>query len=446
MKSIPWLFLLVTSLFYLLFFVRQEDFFAITASYSIAFLSYLFLSGQLIKFTKPEVVLWFGLILRVITLIAFPDLSDDVYRYYWDGKLFIEGINPFQCAPIEAQEIYKFSELSMKNALEKMNSSEYMTVYPSLCQLLFGLSALLSLGNIEIFSVILKLLLLLLEILIIKKLILKKKGDDNLLQVFTLYFINPLIIVESYGNLHFELLMGLLFILSIYQLFEEKYDQSWLAFGLSIITKIYTLILLPVIILKGRIKSLKWIWIFLLLILSQILFVGINFQNIKGYSLYFKQFEFNSSLFILLSKILIYLEKPELWNYRGLILNVCWIIFASLYLLFNRNKLKALNGIFESCFVMYGTFLLCHSTLHPWYVITLVLLGLFNHPLTSIWISFVFTLSYIHYSVQYYSYLTLIQIIEYCSIFVIYSYERRNPDFYKSRFLKTKPITTLFLE
>src|SRR5680860_909161 len=40
-----------------------------------------------------------AVILRVIFLPGAPSLSDDIYRYEWDGRVQQAGINPYRFAP-----------------------------------------------------------------------------------------------------------------------------------------------------------------------------------------------------------------------------------------------------------------------------------------------------------------------------------------------------------
>src|SRR6056297_1732679 len=44
-------------------------------------------------------VLWGALILRLAFLPLLPGLTDDLYRYVWDGWLQMEGINPYRYPP-----------------------------------------------------------------------------------------------------------------------------------------------------------------------------------------------------------------------------------------------------------------------------------------------------------------------------------------------------------
>jgi hypothetical protein len=50
---------------------------------------------------RPSEVALIGaaLLFRLLLLFAVPALSDDFYRFLWDGRLSLEGINPFLYTP-----------------------------------------------------------------------------------------------------------------------------------------------------------------------------------------------------------------------------------------------------------------------------------------------------------------------------------------------------------
>src|ERR1700757_5463687 len=47
------------------------------------------------------VVLVFAALLRLTVLFASPYLSDDIYRYVWDGRVQAAGINPYRFVPAD---------------------------------------------------------------------------------------------------------------------------------------------------------------------------------------------------------------------------------------------------------------------------------------------------------------------------------------------------------
>ena len=80
-----------------------------------------------------------GLLLRLLMLPFFPMLSDDIYRFYWDGSIIWQGINPYAFLPSEIP-----MEVTQKigpEIIAKMNSPDYFSVYPPVAQLIFAVSS-----------------------------------------------------------------------------------------------------------------------------------------------------------------------------------------------------------------------------------------------------------------------------------------------------------------
>ena len=69
-------------------------------------------------------VLWGALFLRLAFFPLLPDLTDDPFRYIWDGWLQLEGINPYRFVPSDpALETVQSADL-----YEKLNSQEYYSI------------------------------------------------------------------------------------------------------------------------------------------------------------------------------------------------------------------------------------------------------------------------------------------------------------------------------
>jgi len=74
-----------------------------------------------------------------------PNLSQDFYRFIWDGELVLSGINPYLQTP---DAIMANGEILLSNAQELHNgmgslSARHFSNYPPLNQLLFAFSAFL---------------------------------------------------------------------------------------------------------------------------------------------------------------------------------------------------------------------------------------------------------------------------------------------------------------
>ncbi|HMC00584.1 MAG TPA: hypothetical protein VKN14_06055, partial [Flavobacteriaceae bacterium] len=60
-----------------------------------------FLFYKLVRLLKHNLTLltWLAIGLRAIFILAIPNLSQDFYRFIWDGRLILEGINPYLYTP-----------------------------------------------------------------------------------------------------------------------------------------------------------------------------------------------------------------------------------------------------------------------------------------------------------------------------------------------------------
>ena len=111
------------------------------------FFALFFLTFKLIQFEKWNFnfLLVTGILFRLIFLIAEPNLSQDLYRFIWDGELVLSGINPYLQTP---DAIMANGEILLANAQELHNgmgslSARHFSNYPPLNQLLFAISVFL---------------------------------------------------------------------------------------------------------------------------------------------------------------------------------------------------------------------------------------------------------------------------------------------------------------
>src|SRR5262245_17331799 len=93
-------------------------------------------SSLILAHARPtaSVVLGGAAVLRIAALIAPVSLSDDVFRYAWDGALILDGIDPYAVLPIE---VVGRAGLSAAD-LSLLNSPGYYTIYPPLAQAVFA--------------------------------------------------------------------------------------------------------------------------------------------------------------------------------------------------------------------------------------------------------------------------------------------------------------------
>lgn len=85
---------------------------------------------------KGGQVLLLAVGLRLLALPMMPSLSDDGYRYLWDGAMTADGRNPYGATPREALE----EGFEPPVPLRLLNSPDYASVYPPVSQALFALA------------------------------------------------------------------------------------------------------------------------------------------------------------------------------------------------------------------------------------------------------------------------------------------------------------------
>ena len=136
-----------------------------------------------------------ALLARAALLPVAPELSDDVYRYLWDGHLLLEGTNPYAHAP--SHEALTALRTSWH---PRINHPDVPTIYPPLAQLLFA--AVAGLGGTVLAA---KLLWLVLDLgcgLLLHRV--AARTGRRPAQVLAWYLWSPLLIVETAWSAHFD--------------------------------------------------------------------------------------------------------------------------------------------------------------------------------------------------------------------------------------------------
>ena len=159
-----------------------------------------------------------AIIFRVILLFSFPQLSNDFFRFFWDGELISHGINPYAHTPNDLISHNGFlTEPYMRYLYHGMGelSQAHYSCYPPLNQVFFFIPSFIS-DSVTTNLINLKLIIILADIGVIfvgKKILEHLKMDVNKIW---LYALNPFFILEFGGNVHFEGVMIFFLLCSIY--------------------------------------------------------------------------------------------------------------------------------------------------------------------------------------------------------------------------------------
>ena len=378
--------------------LERFEHFTLLTLYSVLFGCYYLILRQ-VKI-KEQHLTYLALALRLVFIAAIPNLSQDFYRFIWDGRLILSGLNPYLTTPDNLMISQPNLFPQMKTLFEGMGalSAEHYSNYPPLHQLPFILAAIISKHSILGSVVILRLLLIGADIGILffgKKLLRKLQLPTMNIYWFIL---NPLVIVELTGNLHFEGLMLFFFVLVLYYVHTKKWHLAALTMALSIAVKLVPILSLPLFLNKlGWKKSIRfYLTVGIVFMLLFAPFLKDNF--FENYSatigLWFSKFEFNASFYYLLNWGVETILNFELIHSMGVIV-VSFIGLQIIYQLL-QNKTKTTALITTVLWVFTGYYLIS-TTVHPWYIISLLLLSIFTpFKFARVW-SYTLILSYFAY-------------------------------------------------
>ena len=378
--------------------LERFEHFTLLTLYSVLFGCY-YLILRHVKI-KEQHLTYLALTLRLVFIAAIPNFSQDFYRFIWDGRLILSGLNPYLTTPDNLMISQPNLFPQMKTLFEGMGalSAEHYSNYPPLHQLPFILAAIISKHSILGSVVILRLLLIGADIGILffgKKLLRKLQLPTRNIYWFIL---NPLVIVELTGNLHFEGLMLFFFVLVLYYVHTKKWHLAALTMALSIAVKLVPILSLPLFLNKlGWKKSIRfYLTVGIVFMLLFAPFLKDNF--FENYSatigLWFSKFEFNASFYYLLNWGVETILNFELIHSMGVIV-VSFIGMQIIYQLL-QNKTKTTALITTVLWVFTGYYLIS-TTVHPWYIISLLLLSIFTpFKFAKVW-SYTLILSYFAY-------------------------------------------------
>ena len=382
-----------------------------------------------------------GMFFRFICLFAFPNLSDDLYRFLWDGQLWIHGESPFLRVPAYHEHANFPIEGADGDLYGPMNSKEYFTIYPPVCQLIFAAAAWLFPTSIYGGTLTMKVFLLLAEvgnIWVIRKLLCHWNLPENRV---LWYALNPLVIIEFSGNAHFEAIMIFFLFYSIYLLVTHRWIASAIVMALSICTKLLPLMLLPFFI-----KRLGWkrsFGYFTLIGLTSVIlfipFISLSlFANFKeSFSLYFERFEFNASIFYLTRWVGYQVAGFNVIRTAGWSLSL--VVLMAILVLAWREKGVTWKSLPSKILAALTIYFGMATIVHPWYVTTLVAVSVFPPwRYAMIWSATV-TLSYYTYRDTTYTEQMELVAVEYLSVLGWLLYEVYR--FRKNRQLTNEALT-----
>ncbi|KAA1243870.1 mannosyltransferase [Aquimarina sp. RZ0] len=390
------------------------DFIKMAALWSALF----FFSYKIIRLNPDNIKLLgiTALVFRVIFLLAIPNLSQDFYRFIWDGRMLLEGINPYLTLPedwVQKENIPIAQAQLLYEGMGQLNGSHY-TNYPPVSQFCYLIAGIFASKSIVGSVIVLRILIILADagtFFLGRKLLKTLKLPEN--RIFW-YILNPFIIIELTGNLHFEAVMVFFLVWSLYLLQKGYWYWAAIVFALSVSVKLIPLLFLPLFFQKFILnhnkqfkthnlihRFLRLIGFYALAITTTIIlflpFLSSSFIDnfTKTISLWFQNFEFNASIYYIIRWIG---YQTIGWNIIGTVGKILpLIVIGILTILTFFRKNKSTLQLISLMVIGISSYYFLSTTVHPWYISVPLVLCVFTNYKFPIWWSFFIILSYTAY-------------------------------------------------
>jgi hypothetical protein len=186
----------------------------------------------------------FAVLFRLSILFTPPYLSDDIYRYIWDGRVQAAGINPYRYIPAAPE----LAQLRDDTIYPKINRRDYAhTIYPPVAQVVFLLTTRISESVVWM-----KATMLIFELVAIWAIaqLLNLLGRPR--QLLLLYAWHPLVVWEFAGSGHVDAI-AICFIALAFLAWQRRSDLgAGVLLACATLTKLFPLVLLPALLKEKR--------------------------------------------------------------------------------------------------------------------------------------------------------------------------------------------------
>ncbi len=351
----------------------------------------IFLIGRKIDFRLQHrrlflTLLTLAIIARGVMLIGAGDnsyLSDDVYRYVWDGKVTAHGINPFLYTPRDAE----VAHLVDSTIHPLINHDWIPTIYPPMAQNIFVLSYLIGGDTVWGFKLIAAIFELLTILALFVWLRMMGVPRSNML----LWLFSPLILTEFYLSAHLDILAMPFLVGALVAIKQKRAGLSGMLLAIATLVKFYGLFFAPFILLsyvgRDRVRfALGYAATLVALYLPYT--IGAGTSVFGSLFKYLTDWQFNASVFFVLKYAL------GMGSAR-IVVGVAFVGWL-LWLLWRRRN------VLDQMFAAFGGYLVLTTTFFPWYFVWIYPFVLRNLSPAFLFLSGSVLLSY-HVFIGYYS-------------------------------------------
>ena len=369
----------------------------------------LFLAGSLLSLfaarsltaSRPRFLLLCAAAFRLTLLFRPPDLSDDVNRYLWDGRVSASGRSPYALAPGDARAAGLSPDLA-----PRLSHRELVTVYPPVAQAAFRAGATLSPTSV----LPMKAIFAAADVGVVALLL--ASGGAGAPFAAALYAFHPLPVTEIAGQGHLDSLGVALLLAAIVYLGRGRRLAAGFAFAAAVLTKYVPVAAVLPLARRGKVR-------FALAALAVVATLwGLASRGgvspAAGLGPYATRWEFNSVLYPAVAEAVETTDLPGRakaawirlkegldhpawmqglfpWFYAAFFARVLLALALAVVLLRVAGRVGDLEG---AVFASLAALLLASPTLHPWYLLWVLPFAAKRREPAFLYLSFAAPISY----------------------------------------------------
>src|SRR5215216_4865424 len=188
----------------------------------------------------------FAIVFRLSILFAPPYLSDDIYRYVWDGRVQAAGINPYRYTPAAPE----LAQLRDDAIYPKINRRDWArTIYPPVAQLVFFLTTRISESVVWMKATMVGFELVTIWAVVQLLTLLRRPR-----QLLLMYAWHPLVVWEFAGSGHVDAI-AIGFIALAFLAWQRRSNLcAGFMLACATLVKLFPLVLVPAMLKPGRWK------------------------------------------------------------------------------------------------------------------------------------------------------------------------------------------------
>ncbi len=322
-------------------------------------------------------------LIRLTAIFGEPIHENDFYRYLWDGKVSLSGVNPFRYAPEMAGESQALILLRDSNPdfHDRIGHPAIPTVYPPVAQAVFAISTALFGWSVTGLKAVL--LFFDMGIVLLLILILQKLGRNPGWSI--IYAWNPLVIKEFANSAHYDAVPVFFCLLALWIAIGSmgaihKSIATGFVLALGTLAKYFAILLLPVLLIAVACEKSRPAWwkspglwvggtfFVFTVVLGFLPFFWWDDVGIRGIfaglGIYTERWQYSPGIFALLERAGAYRGGEHYFVFAKLIVALALIGVVVLIALIPTRSAQHLA---EKCFTIVSALFVLSPTAFPWY-------------------------------------------------------------------------------